>query len=72
MTTDKKFDVIKDTKCNVILTALFVFLIDDAKQNAGSQLTPVFYAMVSHGTLGFTSYGSFNNHLIISKNLIGC
>ena len=47
--------------------ALFVFSIDDLKQNAGSLLTPLssiaFYAL-SHGTLGSAFYGSFNNHLM--------
>ena len=46
--------------------ALFVFSIDDLKQNAGSLLTPLsskgFYAL-SHGTLAFAFHGSFNNHL---------
>ena len=45
---------------------LFVFSIDDSKQNATSLLTPVsnlvFYVL-SIGTLSFALNGSFNNHL---------
>ena len=45
--------------------SLFVFWIDSPKQNAGSLLTlvphTVFYAL-SHGALGFSPHGSFNNH----------
>ena len=45
---------------------LFVFSIDDSKQNATSLLTPVsnvvFYAL-SSGTLGFALPDSFNNQL---------
>ena len=51
--------------------ALFVFSIDDPKQNAGSLLTPVsdtvFYAL-SHGTLGFALHGSSFNHFLIGGN----
>ena len=45
--------------------SLFVFLIDDPKQNAISLLTPVsntvFHAL-SRGTLRFAFHGSFKNH----------
>ena len=40
--------------------ALFVFSIDDPKQNAGSLLTPVssiVFDALSHGTLGFAFHG---------------
>ena len=50
----------------VVLTSLFVFSIDDPKQNAGSLLTPVsstVFDALTHGTLGFAFHGSFNNHL---------
>ena len=45
---------------------LFVFSIDDPKQNAVSLLTPVssiVFDSLSHGTLGFAFHGSSNNHL---------
>ena len=45
---------------------LFVFSIDDPKQNAGSHLTPVpsiVFDALSDGTIGFAFHGSFNNHL---------
>ena len=48
---------------------LFVFSINGPKQNARSLLTPVagtvFYAALSHGSLGFALHGSFFNHLLI-------
>ena len=47
---------------------LFVFSIDDPKQNAGSHLTVVsgvVFDALSHGTLGFALHGSFFNHFLI-------
>ena len=44
---------------------LFVFSIDDPKQNAVSLLTPVSSIVLdalSHSTLRFAFHGSFNNH----------
>ena len=56
---------------SVVRCALFVFSIDDPKQNAGSLLTPgsktVFHAL-SHGTLGFALHGSSFNHFLIGGN----
>ena len=53
------------------LKILFVFSIDDPKQNATSILTPlsniVFYAL-SSGTLGFALHGSSVNHFLIGGN----
>ena len=55
----------------VNLRALFVFSIDDPKQNATSLLTPVsnivFYAL-SSGTLGFALHGSSVNLFLIGGN----
>ena len=52
-------------------SALFVFSIDDPKQNATSLLTPVsnivFYAL-SSGTLGFALHGSSVNLFLIGGN----
>ena len=45
---------------------LFVFSIDDTKQNAGSLLTPVssiVFGAPLHCTLSFAFHGCFNNHL---------
>ena len=56
---------------SVVRCALFVFSIDDPKQNATSLLTPVsnivFYAL-SSGTLGFALNGSSVNHFLIGGN----
>ena len=52
--------------CDFFRITLFVFSIDDPKQNATSLLTPVsdivFYAL-SSGALGFALNGSFSKHL---------
>ena len=51
--------------------ALFVFSIDDLKQNAGSLLTSVSYTVcyaLSYGTLGFALHGSSLNHILIGGN----
>ena len=53
-----------NSRCKI--DSLFVFSIDDPKQNAGSHLTPVsstVFDALSHSTLGFAFHGSFNNHL---------
>ena len=45
--------------------SLFIFSIDDPKQNTGSLLIPVSSIVIdalSHGTLGFAFHGSSNNH----------
>ena len=50
---------------------LFVFSIDDPKQNVTSLLTPVFetvFYALSHGTLGFALHGSSFNHFLIGAN----
>ena len=55
----------------VVLTSLFVFSIDDPKQNAGSLLTPVsstVFDALSHGTLDFALHGSYLNHSLIGGN----
>ena len=54
-----------------VITALFVFLINDPKQNTRSLLMHVsdtaFYAL-SHGSIGFAPHGSFFNHFPIGQN----
>ena len=55
----------------LVYAALFVFSIDDPKQNAGSLLTPVsstVFDALSHGTLGFALHGSYFNHFLIGGN----
>ena len=51
--------------------SLFVFSIDDPKQNVASLLTPVsnkvFYAL-SSGSLSFALHGSSVNHFLIGGN----
>ena len=50
---------------------LFVFSIDDSKQNATSLLTPVsniVFDVLSSGTLGFALHGSSVNHFLIGGN----
>ena len=52
-------------------SALFVFSIDDPKQNAGSLLTPVssiVFDALSHGTLGLALRGSYLSHFLIGGN----
>ena len=53
-----------------VITALFVFLINDPKQNTRSLLMHVsdtaFYAL-SHGSIGFAPHGSFFNHFPIGQ-----
>ena len=72
-TFDKKTSVQFATEADPIYMTrpLFVFSIDDPKQNATSLLTPVsdivFYAL-SSGTLGFALHGSSVNHFLIGGN----
>ena len=59
------------TTLNRCHSTLFVFSIDDPKQNATSLLTPVsnivFHSLLS-GTLGFALHGSSVNHFLIGGN----
>ena len=52
-------------------SSLFVFSIDDPKQNATSLLTPfskIVFDALSRGTLGFALHGSSVNHFLIGGN----